>query len=77
MLAALEPVAALAVGHVLTAVRLTFLGAVVVRSSRARRDLRDRGDAVPTVLVAASTGWALHLVLGVAAPLVVGASPWS
>lgn len=77
VLAALEPVTALAVGHVLTAVRLTFLGAVAVRSSRARRGLRDRGDAVPTVLVAASTGWAVHLVLGVAASLVVGSSPWS
>lgn len=77
VLAALEPVTALAVGHVLTAVRLTFLGAVAVRSSRARQGLRDRVDAVPTVLVAAATGWTVHLVLGVVASLLVGSSPWS
>ena len=77
VLAVLEPVTAVAVDHVLTAVRLTFLGAVAVRSSRARRGLRDRSDAVPTVLVAAAAGWTVHLVLGVVASLLVGSSPWS
>ena len=77
VLGALDPVMVTALGHVLTAVRLTFLGAVAVRSVRARHGLSTRSDAVPSVLVAAVGGWVTHLVLGVLVGLVVDVPGWS
>ncbi|MGV8977015.1 MAG: pilus assembly protein TadG-related protein [Cellulomonas sp.] len=79
VLATLDPTTVVATGHVLTAVRLTFIGAIVTRSVRSRRGLVARTDVVPTVVVAAVVAWALQSVLGVAALLVIGlpAFSWS
>ncbi len=66
-----------AIGHVLTAVRLTFIGAITVRSIRSRHGLVSRSEAVPTVVVAALAAFVLQVLLGVVATLVVGASPWT
>lgn len=79
VLATLDTTTLVATGHVLTAVRLTFIGAIVTRSVRSRRGLVARTDAVPTVVVAAVVAWLLQSVLGVGALLVVGlpAFSWS
>lgn len=79
VLATLETMTLVATGHVLTAVRLTFIGAIVTRSVRSRRGLVARTDAVPTVVVAAVIAWLLQSMLGVAALLIVGrpAFSWS
>lgn len=77
VLGAFDAVTQAAVGHLVSAVRLTFIGAVVVRAVRARHGLAARSEVVPTVVVAALLGFAAQLVLGVAATLAVGADPWS
>jgi hypothetical protein len=79
VLATLDETTLVATGHVLTAVRLTFIGAIVTRSVRSRRGLATRADVVPTVVVAAVVAWALQSVFGVTALLLVGlpAFSWS
>lgn len=77
VLATLDTVMVAAIGHVLTAVRLTFIGAIAVRSIRARRGFEQRGDVVPTVVVAALIGFSLQLVLGAAVMAYLGLSPFS
>ncbi|GIG39078.1 hypothetical protein [Cellulomonas phragmiteti] len=76
-LAAIEPTTALAIGWVLSAVRLTCVGVVVLRSYRDRRGLEERRDALPTILVAAGGAWLLQLLLGVLGAAVLGESIWS
>lgn len=73
VLATLEHTTLVATGHVLTAVRLTFIGAVVTRSVRARRGLAVRSDVVLTVAVAGLAAWAVQTVLGVTVNLLMGA----
>lgn len=58
---------AMAIGWVLSAMRLGFLGLVVARAHRARRGLVDRSQIVPTMLTAAGAAFALQLVLGLVA----------
>lgn len=77
VLEAFDGVTQAALGHLVSAVRLTFLGAIVVRAIRSRHGIAARGEVVPTVVAAALLGFAVQLVLGAAATLVVGADPWS
>ncbi|GEM_PF-492567 len=77
VLEAFDAVTQAAVGHLVSAVRLTFLGAIVVRAVRSRHGLAARSEVVPTVVAGALLGFAVQLLLGVAATAVVGADPWS
>ncbi|MBB2922624.1 pilus assembly protein TadG-related protein [Cellulomonas cellasea] len=72
VLATLDPTTLVATGHVLTAVRLTFIGAVVTRAVRSRRGLANRTDIIPTIVVAAVLAWGLQTTFGVAALLLMG-----
>ena len=76
-LTAIDPTTAVAIGWVLSVVRLTLISVITVRSSRDRRGLVARSDIVPTMLVAAGAAWFVQLVLGVSLALFVGVDPWS
>jgi len=76
-LLAIEPTTALAIGWVLSAVRLTCIGAVVARSYRRRRGFEERREVLPTLAAAAVGAWTLQLLLGVAGALATGSTLWS
>lgn len=77
VLAAIPEATVIAVNWVVSAVRLVFIALITARSYRSRRGLVSRAQVVPTVLVAACAGWALHLVLGLVARAVMGVPGWS
>lgn len=66
-----------AVCWVLSIVRLVLVSVVVVRSSRRRRGLVSRPDAVPTMAAAGLVAWSVELVVGVAVAALTGGSDWS
>ena len=72
VLATLDMTSQIAIGHVLTAIRITFIGVIVARSLRGRHGLDARTDAIPSVAVGALIAWILQFVLGVAVALMIG-----
>src|SRR5665647_160060 len=77
VLAAIPEATAIAVNWVVSALRLVFIALITVRSYRSRRGLASRSQVVPTMVVAACAGWALHLVLGLVARAAMDLPGWS
>ena len=73
---AIEETTASAIGWVLSAVRLTLVSVVVIRSYRRRRGFDARGEVVATMVAAAGSAWVVQLTLGVATSLVAGYPAW-
>jgi hypothetical protein len=72
VLATLDATTLVATGHVMTAVRLTFIGAVVTRSIRSRLGFDDRKLVMPTIAVAALSAALVQTALGIAGALMIG-----
>jgi len=77
VLTSVEPVVAMAFGWVVSAVRLTWIGMIAVRSLRRRHGLPERVHAVPTAVVAGLLAFFLHFFFGMAAALAIGDLTWS
>ncbi|MBO3088552.1 hypothetical protein [Cellulomonas dongxiuzhuiae] len=77
VLLALDPTTSVAIGWVLSAVRLVLVGVVVARSYRRRHGFEARSELLPTAVVAGVTAWSAQLLLGVLASVIVGVAPGS
>ncbi len=77
LLNAVTPVVATAVGWVVSALRLTWIGLIAIRSLRRRRGLGDRTEAISTVVVAGVVAFALELSFAAGIGAIIGETVWS
>ncbi|MGY4643326.1 hypothetical protein [Cellulomonas sp. URHB0016] len=72
LMTTLDRSTALAVGWLLSMIRLVLVAVVVVRSYRRRRGMPARAEVVPTMVVASVGAWLVQLTLGILAQLAAG-----